>query len=454
MRLLAKLNYKLKNLLKHGFDYLGKKSCRDRRKLYFLTTLLITLLACNVPPTSSLSTNQELARSANSFIDSLGIIIKLHRRDTAYSKYDDLIKPRLQELGIRHVREEGRPKHPHILDKLNDLGTIGIKSILIMDPRWHVTPDNAVALAKNITGSIEAVEGPNEWDLHRDLTYKGKHYPQGVRDFQRDLYQAIKKDPATANLPVISASVAKYQEIGQLGKVDCDIANIHSYPRGGKSPTHRMDKKWIPAAKISCDSDAIVATESGYHNAINIYGVSEQATAKYLPRLYLEYFNRGIKRAYLHQLLDLKSNPQLDNPTYNYGLLRYDGSVKPAFVAIKNLITILQDSPTSNTEAPPLDSLDYTLAGETANINHTLLQKQDGKFYLILWQDVLSYDARNQKDKIVASQPVKLILKTKIRKAKAYQPLYSSQSFQEFPNPREIEIEVADHPLIIKLSPP
>ncbi|MDJ0633637.1 MAG: hypothetical protein QNJ34_10665 [Xenococcaceae cyanobacterium MO_188.B29] len=424
-----------------------------RYRLYFLATLLITLLACNFSPTSSLQTNRELARSADSFIDSLGIVIKLHYTDTAYSRYDDLIKPRLQELGIRHVREEGRPKHPHIQAKLNDLATIGIKSTLIMDPRWKVTPENAVTLAKNLAGSIEAVEGPNEWDIHPRLKYQGQSYPQGVRDFQRELYQAIKTDPKTSYLPVLSSSVAKLEQISQLGRLDCDIANIHSYPRGGKSPTHRMDKKWIPAAKISCDSEAIMATESGYHNAINKYGISEQASAKYLPRLFLEYFNRGIKRTYIHQLLNLKSNPEADNPTVNYGLLRYDGSEKPAFVALKNLINILKDPRNSNTETLPLKYLDYKIIGNTENINHTLLQKQDGKFYLILWQDVLSYNVPKKKDVIVPSQSIRLMLKTKIRKAETYQPLYSSKSFQEFRNTPKIALQVADHPLIVKLSP-
>lgn len=451
IRLLAKVNNKSLYILQQNCKNLSKKFLSDRPKLYFLATLLITLLACNSSPTSSLQTNRELARSADSFIDSLGIVIKFHRRDTAYSRYDDLIKPRLQELGIRHVREEARPKHPHIREKLLDLATIGIKSTLIMDPRWQVTPENAVILAKEMLGSIEAIEGPNEWDIHRDLTYKGQPYPQGVLDFQTDLYQAIKQDPATAYLPVLSSSVSEAKEIPHLGKQACDVANIHSYPRGGKSPTHKLDEKWISAAKLICDSDTIIVTESGYHNAIEKYGVGDRASAKYLPRLYLEYFNRGIKRTYLHQLLDLKPNPELDNPTFNYGLLRYDGSPKPAFIALKNLIRILQDDSKFSTES--LQYLDYTLVDNTANINHTLLQKQDGKFYLILWQDVLSYDVPNKRDKIIASEPVKLVIQTKISKAKTYQPLYSDRSLQEFKNPQQIELEVADHLLIIELSP-
>ena len=140
-----------------------------------------------------------------------------------------------------------------------------------------------------------------------------------------------------------------------------------------------MAQEWIPASKGSCRSKSVIVTEAGYHNATHKYGVSEQASAKYLPRLYLEYFNQGIERTYIHQLLDLDSNPQADRPQLNYGLLRYDGSEKPAFVALKNLITILKD--TANSSHQSLEYLDYAIIGNTANINHTLLQKKDGEFF-------------------------------------------------------------------------
>ena len=424
-----------------------------RYKLYFLGTFLITLLAYNALSLPLVQTNAELAFSADSFVDSVGIVIKLQRRSSAYSRYDDLIKPKLQELGIRHIRDEGRPTKSHMHEKFNDLATFGIKSTLIMDPRWKITPENAVSLAKTVAPALEAVGGPNEWDLHLDLNYQEKNYPQGVRTFQTDLYKAIKADPATAHLPVLSSSVAKSDRILELGELACDIGNIHSYPRPGKLPHHKLDKKWIPAAITACDSQSIMATETGYHNAINKYGVSEQASAKYLPRLLLEYYNRGIQRTYIHQLLDLEPNPTADRPGLNYGLLRYDGSPKPAFIALKNLLDLLQEPQRSNTNSKPLESLDYTLVGDTENIHHTLLQKRTGQFYLILWQDTLSYDVRNKKDILVSPRSLKLVLKTKISKAKAYQPLYSRQAFQQYDNPQQIALQVADHPLVLKLVP-
>ncbi|HEX8539002.1 MAG TPA: hypothetical protein VF664_16145, partial [Cystobacter sp.] len=45
------------------------------------------------------------ARSADAFVDSVGVNIHLHYTDKVYAQaYSTIIKPRLQELGIRHVR--------------------------------------------------------------------------------------------------------------------------------------------------------------------------------------------------------------------------------------------------------------------------------------------------------------------------------------------------------------
>ena len=53
----------------------------------------------------------------------------------------------------------------------------------------------------------------------------------------------------------------------------------------------------------------MVVTETGYHNAVNDPSiehrpVSELAAGKYMPRLLLEYFNRGFGGTYLYELID------------------------------------------------------------------------------------------------------------------------------------------------------
>lgn len=428
----------------------------NRYKFYIVLALCTVIVACSSLITSSAArSNLERSRSASSFVDSMGVVVHFNYRDTVYYKeYEDVIVPRLKQLGIRHLRSNFTLKDTKTQQKFNDLAKLGVRSTLVMNP-LRVTPTEAVEIAKTVPNSIEAVEGPNEWDIRPKFEYQGLSFPEGTRKYQQDLYWAIKSDPATASLEVLSPSLAKAKNSSELGQVVCDRAVIHSYPGSGNIPSSGLEDKWIPSARIVCPGKAIVATESGYHNAVNkskISGVSQQASAKYLPRIFLEYFNRGIVRTYNYELIDLKPNPSRDRPNWNYGLLNNDGSPKPAFIAIKNLITLLQESDQLNSDHE-LEALDYEAIGSTEEVHHTLLQKNDGRFYLILWQEVLSYQVGKEIDLQVPDRSIKLILNTPIKRANIYQPLNSIQPISQYNNPKRLNIKVPDHPLIIELTP-
>ena len=432
-----------------------------RYKFYLLTMLSTALISCSFLLAPSEGLQAEQARSTDSFIDSMGVAVHLDYGDTAYKKYDQIIKPRLKELGIRHIRGGIKLEDTKTLAKFNDLATIGIKSTLVMNPRKLSNPFQAVKIAKALDGAIEAVEGPNEWDIHPKFQYRGQSFPEGVREFQAQLYSAIKGNTAMAHLDVLSPSMGRLGNTSKLGRVACDLGNMHSYA-GGKMPSSLLDSKWLPKSRILCDSNLIVASESGYHNALNSTktkhqpGVSEKAAAKYLPRLFLEYFNRQeIKRAYTYELIDLKPNPEGDRPNWHYGLLRYDGTPKPDFIALKNTIALLQDSQktTQASKSVSLSSLNYILRGDTTDIHHTLLQKKNGNFYLILWQEVPSFDLKTQRDILVTPRRLKLLLRTSIDRAATYQPIDSVDPIRQYKKPNRLNIEVSDHPIVIELVP-
>jgi hypothetical protein len=157
---------------------------------------------------------------------------------------------------------------------------------------------------------------------------------------------------------------------------------MHSYA-GGKQPTRQLDSKWIPQAQVIAGNRSIIATECGYHNLVTKTdlnhqpGVSELAASKYLIRLFFEYFNRGIKRSYTYEMIDLKPDVEANKPNWNYGLLRNDGSRKPDFIALKNLMAILQETSQKVSQPISLQTLQYTITGNTKNIHHTLLQKKE-----------------------------------------------------------------------------
>jgi hypothetical protein len=386
--------------------------------------------------------------TADSFVDTIGVAVHLRYLDTAYGHYDDVIKPRLQELGVRHIRDGG--KDPLMFQKINDLAAIGIRSTLVIDPRDGLQPSNVIGEGINpVLRAIEAVEGPNEWDVQRHLTYNGQPFPDGIRAYQNDLYKAIKNNPATANLTVLMPSLAipfNAPQLGYLGTLDA--GNMHSYA-GGNLPSQDLDTKWIPLTQVVAGNKPIVATETGWHTAISDPApphpaVSETAAAKYVPRLFLEYFLRNIKRAFIYELIDERLAPNQEN---NFGLLRVDGSPKPAFTALKNLIALLRDPGTGFQPR----ALAYQLSGGN-NVHHTVLQKRDGRYYMILWHEVPSFNLQTKTDIPIPNQTVALVVNGGFKLAKAFLPNNSTAPIWQVANSTQLQLSVPDSPLVIELT--
>jgi len=136
----------------------------------------------------------------------------------------------------------------------------------------------------------------------------------------------------------------------------------------------------------------------------------------------------------------------------NYGLVRYDWTYKPAAVAIKNLFIILSDS-TSNFAG---GSLDFDFKGNLTNIHWSLLEKKDSSFYIIIWQEVNSFDLQTQKDINNSYVAVNVTLNTNgYTQGQVYRPLYGFLPIQSFNNAsglKNIQLEVPDEVLILRLA--
>jgi hypothetical protein len=103
-------------------------------------------------------------------------------------------------------------------------------------------------------------------------------------------------------------------------------------------------------------------------------------------------------------------------------------------------------------------SLDYTLAlagpGNLSTVHHTLLQKSNGTFYLMLWQEVGGFNRPSQT--IINNPPldVTLSLTTPIRRANVYLTNQSLTPIFTRQNPTAISLSVPDEMLVVELIPP
>ena len=403
------------------------------------------------PSTPVVTTIAEQARPADAFVDSIGVNVHLGYTDTSYRNYTEVIKPRLREAGIRHIRDGCPPAwNAQHMTRLNDLAACGVRALLICAPHAG-TLEQIAATLKKLPASVEAVEGPNEPD-GAGISYKGSGFPQGVRDYQDDLYAAIKGDAATRGLPVVATSMSNPESAAKLGLLhSADFANTHCYADGGP-PGFRWDW-YMTRCRANCERP-VMATETGYHNApkhtdgLWIPGISEAAAGRYISRLLPEYFARGVVRTYLYELLDLRDKPR--DAESNFGILRANGTPKPAFTAVKNLIALVADPGAAFTPT----SLPCTLSSERgALVKHLLLQKRDGRFELLLWGDLPAYDTKARRDQDPPPQPVLVRFDRPIRTARSYLPLQGAGAVQEFSATDRLAVEVPDHVLVLEISP-
>ncbi len=281
---------------------------------------------------------------ADSLVDTIGVNVHLNYMDTAYADFDGIVKPRLQELGIRYVRDGSpsyqaaqNPNHTYVY-RHNQLAGIGIRTLFIFDPRI-LLPSQAVDTIQAVQNVIDAVEGPNEMDQNTHVTYNGLPFPDGLRNYQNDLFIAVKNNPATSHLPVVMASLSSPDKAdlivppGTPPIESADYANMHSYT-GHFLPCNSWD--WYTSRTRQVCDKPIFATETGYHNAVLhdpengglwMHGISELAAAKYISRLFFKYLKRGVKRVYLYELIN-EIQDDVD-PERNFGLLRNNGSPNP-----------------------------------------------------------------------------------------------------------------------------
>jgi hypothetical protein len=412
--------------------------------LLAIAIALIALVAL-LPAVAKAATVE--AKSAASFVDSIGVNTHTYYDDTVYYSQFGTIEQRLRELGIHHIRENLVPDRPDQYKHLNELAAAGIKSTLILG-----SPKDGAAglgeltsiLSSDLRGSVDAVEGPNEYDLAGGSGWMGELGP-----YQAQLYSAIKSDPALSSLPVIGPALGNTNSDGSDVSGSLDYGNIHSYPNG-EEPEDNVPRMLTMASDMS-GSKPVMATETGYHTAVNWSGdhkpVSEAAQATYMPRLFLDYFSRGVTRTFSYELVDEFPNAGADEPESNFGLLRNDLSPKPAFTALRNLTSILADSGSA-----PGGSLDYTVAGDTDALQQLLLQKSDGSYYLALWRDESVWDNQSRTPETASSGAVKLSFAQSFGAIEEFAPNSSAQALRALPAGSTASVNVGPQVTMIRLA--
>jgi hypothetical protein len=429
------------------------------KRRHFIVGLLIFLFINLVSTQQApLHIKDDLAEPADDFVRSIGVNTHYYYLNHTFPDGSSILS-KLEELGIRQVREGidlgffSKPQNEALLN------AAGIRFSFITDFHAHSAEQVRDWFKKLGPEKVASVENRNEPDVF-DRQADGSWPVQEVREYQVDLWNTIKKDDATKHIEVIGPSLTSSEAAVQLGDsvaAYMDHANIHNYLSSREPETQGWGDDGYgsleyairrSALPIKPDSRAPLSTETCYQNSTNESGLPEKIAGRYVPRHYLFSFAKGIPRTYCYEFWD--EGPTPNKGEENFGFVRHDGSPKPVYKAVQAMITLLSDP--GESFAP--ETLSYSLAGQTDDVQRVLLQKRNGDFYLALWLGKASWNPATQVEMSVSNQAVTVQLPDTITEVTGYS-LSDQGEMIHLPltlKNGQVDIELTDRVFFLKLA--
>jgi hypothetical protein len=466
-------------------------------KLPFAALFLTALL-----PQAHVSGVTVNAKTSDSFVDSIGV--NTHWAQAfSWKAFAGEWTAGLAELGIRHMRttaitggqiaggESQRISDPNARTRIRNACAAvagGAKMNIIVGQYWgngpapghnlNTFPISEELDAINTLGLdvVESISGPNEWDNnHEGISPKSAHttdlrWADHLATYTQNLRSAIVGRGWTQE--ILSADVLRDDSHAALAArgiaAHYDTQNIHIYPVGNnrypEDPATAINS-WTSASHLNrinaqtnngYNTKPRVITEHGWiaQQTWNGDGQSnENSKAKYLIRGSLYYFSQGFKRSYIYCLGEQASTER------NIALMSTDWSgstpvtIKTkAFHTVRDTLALLRDQ--GNTANFTPSSLTYTL-GSSPNVNSLVLQKRDGRFYLVLWRGMNSYDYATNTEVAVAPVNTTLTFPSSMPLVRQFRPYSNGQSVvTQASNVTSVSVSIPDHPLIIEITPP
>ena len=394
---------------------------------------------------------------ADDFLDSIGVNLHLHFWDTVYGDFAK-VQAALDDLGVEHVRDVASPFQTQ-LDRIEALAEQGYKFDFLIGGNIGTIEDQLARIG-GVADATVIIEGANESDhsgIYDALGYG--LFPDGTRAIQQEIHARVAANPAFDHVGVAQASFVRGDSFDRVGDLSAyaDFSNSHNYYIWGKQPGVWVRDRIVEAQKVS-PGKAPIATEAGYHNATAVTewgeGITYDAHAKYMPRLLLENFTQGYERTYVYELFDLFSNAAKDEVEHNWGLFFNDGTPKPAAVGLADFIDLLDDDGSDSLTFKTVP-LPYTLSGMPGSAEDLLLQKANGTYALVLWNDVDNWDEEADRPRAQPDAHVRLDLGVEAASVSIYRPVSDGTApIATYKNVQDIALDLPDHPLIVEIEPP
>jgi len=410
------------------------------------------------------------AISASDFLDSLGMCTHVGQGADDPQKSATA----LAFAGIRNIRDDASERH--VKDWIAIHQQAAIKVVLTMSGPSDSTIPRMIEMSKQLAeaDALLALEGPNEpnnWGVTFERKKSGGNTTFiPVAKWQAAYYAAAKADPVLKNYPVFDSSEAGGSEPDNVGLQYltipqgastlmpdgthyADFANVHNYICRKPAIIDNMawenadpvfhgwpdgiyveyGKTWRKGftgySNAELEKLPRVTTETGWVTS-GKNGLTEEQQGRLYLNLYLAQFKRGFKYTFIYMLRDGGGSDA------GYGIVHNDYQPKKSATYLHNLTSILADRGI----VAHAGSLAYTIPNAPATVHDLLLQKSDGTFELVVW---------NEKAKgadqvgVELAQPCPSVI--------LYDPTLGSQPTIGFKNVRTIALELSDHPIVIEI---
>ncbi|CAN5813905.1 hypothetical protein BH20ACT6_BH20ACT6_07290 [soil metagenome] len=343
-------------------------------------------------------------------------------------KHTDAVVDLLAELGVRTVRERaatgdspGARRQRAAMPRLVERGVRWHPTVAALRdwPRAesatyevlqlftdHYLPqlDGDLSALVHSFGGCNEVEGP---------VISGRVDPawaEHARLMQTELWRQFKADERTQAIPIVGpstrsdVSVDKAEALGDLSAVS-DWGNAHLYGAGG-SPSRGIDRQRDILRRCFPDATRWFFTETGYSNSPQTNAgrtVPEEAAATYAIRGICDFFVRGCVYGRFELLDDPDPIDYASQQTINatadrqahFGLVAMPAESvaaatpdtwrkKPEFYATQRFLALMADPGSAWTP----EQYGLQVSGGGQDLQQALVQKRDGRHYLLLWRDV------------------------------------------------------------------
>jgi hypothetical protein len=417
------------------------------------------------------------ALKASDFLGSIGVVTTFPDRGQPLDKTVEMVKYagfRWVRGGIEGLSVDGPTTIQTYLDLHRQTGAKFSWGLVSGGNDLKKLIETARPLAA--AGALLAFEGnnePNNWGVTYQGEQGGGRAPSwaAVARLQRDVYAAVKSDPVLKAYPVwsISEGGAETDNVGlqfltipegagttmPAGTKYADYANVHNYIYHPNSAGLEDNKTWNAAEPTAaCKVDGLygnygltwakhfrgyseadlltlprVTTETG----CTIDGpITEEIQALNLLSMYLDQFKRGWSYTAVYLLRDRTD----EGGNQSFGFFKTDYTPRKAAVYLHNLTSVLADEGSPATPG----RLNYSLSQQPATMHDLLLEKSNGTFELVVWNERLK-----------GTDEVTVHLGGTHADVKVYDPTIGLEPVQTAAMVDRLTLSLSNHPLVIEV---